>query len=185
MTQLNTRHEPTNPLHDTPTQAAVRAHDRAVRFLDATWGVDVVEELVAPELAARWARAKQLRDEALIADDDDQIVAALETCVRGMKALHEAALADGHKPLDVKATEFRDEKGQRYLFTLDEADARAAARNSRYEGWQIWSLPEVTRLINSKLFDQLMLAKKAFPEAIVVRTGPSTRFNDDLPSNMS
>lgn len=181
---LNSRHEPANPLVDTPVQAAIRAHDKATRFCDSHWGVDVLKEFVSPETAAAYAKAEAGRDKAIMADDEDKIIAWCGSCVRGMKKMHEEALAAGNKPLDPRVIPFRDANGKQYLFTVDDADARAAVKSPKYKTAQVWSLEEVTRMMNSATFEKLMEVKETFREAQVteLKLVTDSDLNDEVPA---
>lgn len=158
-----------HPFQVTPFEAARAMHDKAVVMMDARWGTDVVQTLVGPELAAKFARVQQRMNAAIEAGDDDAAIQAFGSVVRGYQALDEAATAAGHKPLEIArwwAT--RADDGRRYLFTQTADDARVAARQARWEGFQIWSLPEVIRVLEDKSFESVLKAKELWPEAAVV-----------------
>ena len=159
-----------HPFQVTPFEAARAMHDKAVLTMDARWGTDVLQTLVSPELAARFARVRVALDAAIEAGDDSTAIEKFGSVVRGLTALEEAALAAGHKPLEIArwwAT--RADDGRKYLFTQNEDDARVAARQGRWEGFQIWSLPEVIRVLEDKSFESVLKAKGLWPEAAVVK----------------
>ncbi len=174
-----------HPFQVTPFEAAKAMHDKAVLTMDARWGTDVLPTLVSPELAAKFARVQQRMNAAIEAGDDDAAIAAFGSVVRGLTALDEAATAAGHKPLEIArwwAT--RAEDGRGYLFTQNEDDARVAARQGRWEGFQIWSLPEVIRVLEDKSFESVLKAKQLWPEAAVVkvaRPAVDWRQGDEVP----
>ena len=174
-----------HPFQVTPFEAARAMHDKAVREMDARYGTDVLQTLVSPELAARFARVKVALDAAIEAGDDSTAIEKFGSVVRGLTALEEAALAAGHKPLEIArwwAT--RADDGRSYLFTQDEDDARVAARQGRWEGFQIWSLPEVIRVLEDKSFESVLKAKGLWPEAAVVkvaRPAVDWRQGDEVP----
>lgn len=158
-----------NPFVPTPIEAARLIHDKAVLMMDAKWGTDVLPTLVGVDLAAKFARWCCRRDDAIEAGDDEAAITAFENIVRGLKALDEAALAAGHKPLEIaQAWATRAEDGRAYVFVQSAEDARVAARQGRWEGYQIWSLPEVIRVLEDKSFESVLKAKQLWPEAAVV-----------------
>ena len=161
-----------HPFQLTPFEAARAMHDKAVVTMDARWGTDVLPTLVSPELAAKFARVKARMNAAIEAGNDDDAIAAFGSVVRGLSALEEAALAAGHKPLEIERWwSTRAEDGRAYVFVQTEDDARVAARQGRWEGFQIWSLPEVIRVLEDKSFESVLKAKQMWPEAAVVHVG--------------
>ena len=159
-----------HPFLDSPLEAARAMHDKAVREMDARYGTDVLQTLVSPELAARFARVKLDLAAATEAGDDATAIQKYGSIVRGLTAMEEAALAAGHKPLEIaRWWSTRADDGRAYLFTQDEDDARVAARQGRWDGFQIWSLPEVIRVLEDKSFESVLKAKQLWPEAAIVK----------------
>jgi hypothetical protein len=160
--------QPANVLNPSPVAAAARVHDKATMIMDAKWGTDVLPTLVAPDLAAKFTRAACRRDAAIESGTEDEIIAALHNVVRGLKAMDEAAVADGRVPLKIdRSWAARADNGQAFLFVQSEEDTRSAARSGRFEGYQIWSLPEVIRILQQNSLTAVLAAKAAFPEATV------------------
>ena len=174
-----------NPFVPTPIEAARMIHDKAVRLMDARWGTDVLPTLVSPEMGAKFARWCCRRDDAIEAGDDDAAINAFENIVRGLQKLDEVATAAGLRPLEIaRWWSTRADDGRTYLFTQDEDDARVAARQGRWEGYQIWSLPEVIRVLEDKSFESVLKAKQLWPEAAivkVVRPAVDWRVGDEVP----
>lgn len=168
----------------TPFEAARAMHDKAVLLMDAKWGTDVVETLVDPETAARFARAKARMNAAIEQGDDEAAIEAFGNVVRGLKKLDEIATAAGHTPLKPdRSWATRDDDGQPWVFVQTEDDARAAARSGRFTGYQIWSLPEVIRVLKDKSFESVLKAKGMWPEAAVTAVKPPVdwRKGDEVP----
>lgn len=175
-----------NPLVPTPVEAARLIHDKAVLLMDAKWGTDVLPTLVSPEMGAKFARWCCRRDDAIEAGDDDAAITAFENIVRGLKAMDEAALAAGREPLqEGQAWPTRAEDGRPYVFLQSAEDARVAARQGRWKGYSIWSLPEVIRVLEDKSFEAVLKAKQMWPEARVegvqVKPPVDWRQGDEVP----
>ncbi len=159
-----------HPFLESPLEAAYAMHDKAVGIMNAKWGTDVVQTLVGPELAARFAGVRLKLEAAREAGDDAEVIRLLGSVVRGYEALDDAAIAAGHVPLEIaRWWSTRADDGRSYLFTQNEDDARVAARQGRWEGFQIWSLPEVIRVLEDKSFESVLKAKGLWPEAAVVK----------------
>ena len=175
---------PHNVFPVSPLQAAIHIHDKAVRIMDAKWGTDVVQTLVSPAMAAKFARACQKRDALIEAGDDEGAVDALDNVVRGLQKLDEAATEAGHVPLKVdRSWATRDETGNKFLFVQDEDTARAAHRSGRFDGYLIWSLPEVIRVLSDRSLLGVLDIKAAFPEATVTAVKPPVDWKrgDEVP----
>ena len=169
---------------DGPLEAALRVRDRTVHDYDRRWGPDVLQTLVSPETAAKFAKVRDRLDNAIRGGDVDTAINTMAVEMRGLKAMEDEALAAGRKPLDPGhrwAT--RDEDGQPWVFVQTEDDARAAARSGRFTGYQIWSLPEVIRVLKDKSFESVLKAKGMWPEAAVTAVKPPVdwRKGDEVP----
>ena len=171
--RLHPNREPINPWQPTPIEAAIMVHDKAMMDVEGRWGVEVLETLVSPETAAKFASACQKRDAAIMDGSEDQIISRLSVVVRGLKALEEEALAAGHKPLDAgRYWATSDDEGGRWLFVQHEADTKTAAKDPRWAGYQIWSMNEVMRVLSDRGLVAVLDAKKAFPGATVTKVKP-------------
>lgn len=137
-------------------------------MMDAKWGTDVLPTIVAPDTAAKFARASCKRDHAIGQGDEAEIVAALHNVVRGLAAMDDAATAAGVVPLKVDRTwPARSETGRAYVFVQSEEDARMAARSERFKGYVILSLPEVMRVMEDTSLEAVLKAKQVFPECTI------------------
>jgi hypothetical protein len=72
--------------------------DNAVREADRHWGIDVLPELVSPEMAQKYGQALGKLNAAIEAVDQPTVAQYVGVCVRGLKAMHEAAVASGRLP---------------------------------------------------------------------------------------
>lgn len=72
--------------------------DRLAGEMEATWGVDRLPALVSPGLAEKYARAIAHLHAMLDAADPAGTVAAVENCIKGLRAMDAEARAAGHVP---------------------------------------------------------------------------------------
>lgn len=147
--------------------------------LDHFWGYDVLPEIVQPEMAEKFGGALAKLNAAVDADDVAEVVKWVGVCMRGCKAMHEAALASGAAPASDEA----------WIITADEKQY-ALLKDSR--SWQRFSekhpkIEVVTEreLIlalewyrQSRIGQMMEEAKKHFPQAEVV--GTNDKGGDEL-----
>lgn len=170
----------------TPLAEAVRAHDQAFVSMEAKWGIDVLPSLVAPETAAKFARACSKRDEAIREGTDDEAIAKLAVVVRGLAAMEAEAEAAGHTPAAVSQWRHIDDDGTEWIFvhTHDEAK-RLVAAGEKAAGRQIWSLPEVVRMLSASSLVAVLKAKDMMPQAEIVaarrRSKSEELLDDEIP----
>lgn len=79
-------------------QMTLAPFDRVAKEMDMAWGIDVLPELVEPEMAQKYGQALGKLNAAIEACDQDTVVKYVGVCVRGMQAMNEAALAAGMRP---------------------------------------------------------------------------------------
>jgi hypothetical protein len=82
---------------------AVAPLTKLTRDLDHFWGLDILAELVQPEMAEKFGGAVAKLNAAIEAQDVDEVVKWVGVCMRGSKAMHEAALASGAAPASDEA----------------------------------------------------------------------------------
>jgi hypothetical protein len=82
---------------------AVAPLTKLTRDLDHFWGLDILTELVQPEMAEKFGGAVAKLNAAIEAQDVDEVVKWVGVCMRGSKAMHEAALASGAAPASDEA----------------------------------------------------------------------------------
>ena len=169
---------------DGPIEAALRVRDRTVLDYDARWGTDVLQTLVAPETAAKFARVRDRLDTAIRAGDVDTAVNTMAVEMRGLKAMEEEALAAGRKPLDPgRCWAFQLSDGTQALAVQTDDDARAAARSPRFKGWAIYSMREIGVILSDRSLLGVIDAKKAFPDAKLeaIKPAPDWKRGDEVP----
>lgn len=79
-------------------QMTLAPFDRVAKEMDTAWGIDVLPELVEPEMAQKYGQALGKLNAAIEACDLETVVKYVGVCVRGMQAMNEAALAAGMQP---------------------------------------------------------------------------------------
>jgi hypothetical protein len=82
---------------------AVAPLTKLTHDLDHFWGIDTLVEIVPPEMAEKFGGAVAKLNAAIEAQDVDEVVKWVGVCMRGSKAMHQAALASGAAPASDEA----------------------------------------------------------------------------------
>ena len=165
--------------------AANAALDRVAVDLERTWGVNRLPELVAPDLAAKFATAQEQCDEAIRSGDTAAAAGKATALVRGWKALDAAARAAGHTPGDLGAVWFASVQGRSFAVCLHTADVGALA--ALHRDHEAVSLEELLRLLDATELGRFVSkANRAFPgiELSAIKSSkPAANWarGDDLP----
>lgn len=162
--------------------AALEPLDKVASETEARWGIGALERLVPPDTAARFASARKKLDEAIDGGDWEEVAKRASVMIRGWQALEAAAIAGGHKPLDV--TRFwahEDDKGVKLLFVQHEQDMQAAV--TKFPDHRVWSLSEVGRVLSAHSLEAVLAAKvkDQFPGATVTDIRTRQPLNDEIP----
>lgn len=158
----------TNPFTPTPLDAARAVRDKAVLMMDAKWGVDVLQGLVSPATAAKFAAVCQRRDIAIEEGDDEAAIDAMNVEVRGLAAMDAEAVAAGKQPLkEGRSWATRAVDGTPVLLVQTDDDARAAHASGRFKGYMIYSLREVMAILSDRSLLGVLDIKKTFPSASI------------------
>lgn len=151
---------------DGPLEAALRVRDRTVLDYDSRWGTDVLQTLVSPETAAKFARVRDRLDAAIRENDVDTAINTMAVEMRGLKAMEEESIVAGRKPLDPgRCWAFQLHDGTQALAVQTDDDARAASRSPRFTGWAIYSMREIGVILSERSLLGVIDAKKLFPDA--------------------
>lgn len=101
-----TEHRPTKPkrqrkadriIHQGASAEEIRCDyalgpfDRVACEMDRKWGVDRLVELVPPEMAAKFGSAMAKLNQAIDAQDPDEVAVRAGVCIRGMQAMDQIA----------------------------------------------------------------------------------------------
>ena len=170
-----------------PVRLALEAHDRLFDEIDGQFGVDVLQTLVSPDMAAKFGRVLNKRDAAMQAGTEDEIIATLGSVCRGLEAMKAEAIGKGYTTgLNGKRWRTTAPDGTRWLFTQTIEDAKGAAALPDFKGFQIWSIPEVIRMLQASSLVAVLTAKDHFPGVEVKttdkpRSALSDLINDEIP----
>lgn len=74
---------------------ALGPFDRLARAMEKKWGVDVLEELVPPEMAAKFGSAMAKLNAALDEKNPELVAARAAVCMRGLEAMDRRATESG------------------------------------------------------------------------------------------
>ena len=165
--------------------AATAALDRVAVDLERIWGVNRLPELVAPDLAAKFAIARQQCDQAISSGDTEAAAGKAAALARGWKALDAAARAAGHTPGDLGAVWFASVQGRSFAVCLHTADVGALA--ALHRDHEAVSLEELLRLLDANELGRFVSkANRAFPgiELSAIKSSkPAANWarGDDLP----
>lgn len=160
---------------------AVAPFDRAARAMERKWGIDRLPELVAPEMAALFGSALGKMNAAITSDDPAETAARVGVCIRGLKAMDEAAESAGHKPTKPEAWQFEFE-GQRFALIREVQDWPLIADD--LPGFTILTLREVAVALASyrKALPAIAEIKAQFPGSQITRIrAVEDDLNDEIP----
>jgi hypothetical protein len=181
--QRQNKHDRLTHSGATPQQIAcdfaLAPFDTAARAMETKWGINRLEGLVPPEMAARYGSALGKMNAAVMADDPEDTAARVGVCVRGLAAMDAAAEAAGHKPIPPAAQEIEvDGKLCAVLWDDSQWPAYAALR----PGVRTYTPREVANALAA--YGQTVGAiKDAFPGATVAagRSPLAQALDDDIP----
>jgi hypothetical protein len=77
---------------------AIGPFDRLARHFEHKWGVDVLEELVPPEMAMKFGSAMAKLNAAIDSQDPEMTAARAAVCMRGLEAMDREAEKSGAQP---------------------------------------------------------------------------------------
>lgn len=171
------------PAVEVQCDMATAPFDHAVREAERTWGVDRLPDLVTAETAARWGLALGKLNEALAANDPEQVKTWVNVCIRGIAAMDAEARAAGHQPSNPDIWEIELD-GKRIGIIRDGREWPAA--QAKRPDLSIFNLREVAvaLMAHRSALEGVLAAKAAFPGAEVaeIRTAAQRRsesFPDD------
>lgn len=167
------------PIDRGPVQEALEPLDRVAVEMEGKWGVGRLPRLVTPDMAAKFASARQKLDEAIRDNDLEAVVAKASVMIRGWQALDQAATEAGHKTYP-EAVWSKQHRGTKYTIVLDRADVSKVAKDSKHpatvvtldELLVVWDDFQGRRVIEE--------TKTLFPGATVERAGIK-EMDDDIP----
>lgn len=167
--------------------AATAVLDRVASEMERKWGVGRLQTLVAPDLAARFARAEEQCDEAISSGDVALATSKAAAVARGWYALDAAARDAGHKPNDVGKVWCVSMPERAYVVCLTNSDVGAAG--AQYPGHTAVSVQELLRLLQATEAGMFLSAIKGnFPGATLdairpppTKPAPDWSKGDEIP----
>lgn len=161
---------------------ALKPLDAVALDMETQWGVGRLEELVAPDTAAKFEAAKAKLDVAIHEKDVDLVVRRAKNMIAGWKALDAEARKAGHKPAPPElwyATapdEFGDSQMQ-IVIAKDNSAATLAQTDL-----PVYTVTEIARIVRSwRAQMDVHAVKDAFPGAEIVKIAQDQEFDDELP----
>ena len=161
---------------------ATAPFDRAMREAEATWGIDRLPGLVAPDLAAKFGLEVGKMNEAIGAGNATRAAELAASCCRGIGVMDAAARAAGHAPLTAEAWEITID-GRTYAILKDVAHWPAYA--GQRPGVKFFSLREAVICLLTTETPAVATAKALWPgtEITAVRktTPLEAELDDEIP----
>ena len=148
---------------------AVAPLTKLANELDKFWGYDVLPELVPPEMAEKFGGAVAKLNAAIEAQNVDEVVKWAGVCIRGSKAMHEAALASGAAPASDEAW-LIEADGKQYALLKD---SRAWQRfQDKHPKIEVVTERELILALQwyrkSRIGEMMSEVKQHFPKAEVI-----------------
>lgn len=167
--------------YDIRCDYALAPFDRIANEMDHKWGIDRLPELVAPEMAERYGSAMAKLNDAINANDPEQVTTRASVCIRGLQAM------------DRQATELGAQPASDDLWLI-QADGKQFGLLRDDRGWQraLEKHPGITLLTEREMVmaieawqktqaAQMVLAvKDAFPGA-AVQAAKDDNLQDEIP----
>ena len=158
---------PASAAEEQAMHMSIAPFDRMAAEMDQAWGIDVLPELVDPELAHKYGQALGKLNNAIDANDAQTVIKYVGVCMRGMQAMNEAALAAGKKPVSDECWTV-EINGKRYGLMRDER-AWPRVKEQMPDDVELLSAREVALAIEvyrqTQLGQMVALVNQGFPEA--------------------
>lgn len=160
---------------------ALGPFDIAARAMERKWGINRLEGLVSPAMAAKYGAALAHMNACIGSDNPTDTASAAANCIKGLSAMDAEATAAGHQPITPEAWEFELD-GKTCALLRD--DAAWPAYVAQRPGVRVYTIREVVNALAA--YGQTVAAvKDAFSGAqvTVVRkpTPLEIELNDEVP----
>lgn len=163
---------------------ALAPFDRAVREADQRWGIDCLPEIVSPETAAKYGSALGKLNEAIDAEDVEQVVKYVGVCCRGIEAMEREAVAAGKAPVTDDCIIVGCDDGRQWAI-LKDGRSWQRVRDRLPEGVGIVTGREAAIALAAyadRFSGMLEAIKQEFEGAEIVEArGKVEMFEDDIP----
>lgn len=182
MTRPQRHHKGDRLMHSGATAAeiacdfALGPFDTAARAMERKWGINRLEGLVSPAMAAKYGAALAHMNACIGSDNPTDTASAAANCIKGLAAMDAEATTAGHQPITPEAWEF-DVDGKTCAVLRD--DSAWPAYAAQRPGVRIYSLREVANALAA--YGQTVAAvKDAFPGATISATRKPTPLEIEL-----
>lgn len=157
---------------------ALAPFDRAARASETKWGIDRLPSLVSPETARVWGVTMANLNAALEACKPVDVVACVQSAMRGLEVMDAEATAAGHAPAQGLLFEFEiepDGDGQEpFRFAVLEDDMEWRTVKDKRPDLVLFSKREIAQAIRFYMRSDLFLeVKKQFPGAQISKIKPT------------
>lgn len=169
-------------------RSAIDGLDAVAQAMERKWGVGRLRLLVDDELREKFDRQRRKVSAAVWPEGGlhsaqvDEVRAAAEAMKRGWQALDRAATAAGAEPIAPIVWEAATPSGQVLALVRTSAEAAEVAKRAQGRALVVWTLDEVTRVVDQhSLINQ---AKAVFEGAEVMGATMATqgdRLDDEMP----
>ena len=167
-----------NPI-TTAIHMAIKPLDKAAHRAELTWGADRLPSLVEPATAAKFGSAKAKLDQAIINNDEDEVIRRASVLIRGYERMNEEAKENGYSPLKPSIWSHTTTEGFKFAVAQGNADAIKAIRTDpALEGVAVYSLDEIGRILENQSLALVNSIKNVFPDSKVTTFEP---LNDEVP----
>ncbi len=106
-----------------PVSLAIKPLDLVAVQMEAKWGAGVLPQLVSPDMAAKFRRAQDRLDEAILTNDYDTIKGRADALIRGWQAMDLEATKNGHDQDNIPVKLVTCADGVKYAFCEDRITA--------------------------------------------------------------
>ncbi len=155
---------------------ALGPFDTAARAMERRWGVNRLEGLVPPAMAAKYGFAIGHLNACIEAANPTDTAAAVANCVKGLAAMDREAEAAGHRPIPPEAQEI-DVDGQLCAIIADAA--MWLVYQSIRPGVRVYTLREVSNAL-AAYGQTVAVVKDLWPGAEVKAVRSPTKLEREL-----
>ena len=162
--------------------------DHAAKASEKKWGIDRLPELVSPETAAIWGRTMANLNAALDANNPGDVIACVNSAIRGLNVMDAEATAKGHQPAQGTLSfeyKLEGEEGDFHFGVMDDL-AEWPHVAERYPNLECFTHREVAIALKHWIATRMLQeTRKHFPKAEVTKINqPKVDYangGDDIP----
>lgn len=137
-----------------PIDALLKRLDALAAELETRWGAGVLINLVTPETAAKWIRAKEGLDAAIQSQDYDAVKVRMENLMKGWQRLEQEAIESGHEQGKFKEQVWcvasPEANGIEYFVAKNELDAARFVAAFPSKANVTYTLAQIAKLLDAQ-----------------------------------